>query len=344
LPEVPLFSTTRNLAKQQALGTFPVLPSNGSVGLITVGGVFTGAIAARGDLLQDDNLKNDRATYRGAVEYDVAPDSLAYASVETGFHSGGFGSAIGYLTYQPEYITAYTIGSKNRFFDNTVQLNVEGFIWKYRNQQITHGGLDATGAQTSITQNIGSSTNQGVEADAHWLLPDTTLLSADVQYLDATYNSFTYLAPAGNNAPIPTGCSQTVLPEVGGAPPILGKATVNCSGKQALNSPKWTINFGIQHGFEIGGYQLVAAADTQYRGSRFVGFEYLAAERQVGNWQTNAQLTLLPDSGGWSAQLFGTNLSNERYKVNDVYFGTANVLTTSTSAPRVVGVRLRYDY
>ncbi len=88
---------------------------------------------------QSSRLTNDRTTYRGAVEYDVLPHSLAYASIETGYREGGFNLAKGYETYQPEYITAYTLGSKNRFLDNSLEVNGELFIWRGFNSEMHNG-------------------------------------------------------------------------------------------------------------------------------------------------------------------------------------------------------------
>ena len=44
--------------------------------------------------------------------------------------------AVPHPTYEPEKITAYTLGSKNRFLDDRLQLNAEAFYWKYRNQPV----------------------------------------------------------------------------------------------------------------------------------------------------------------------------------------------------------------
>ena len=53
------------------------------------------------------------------------------------------------------------------------------------------------------------------------------------------------------------------------------------------------------------GFKLVGSADTQYRSSRYVGFDYTAEERQTPTWQTNAELTLTPDEGRWSVHARG---------------------------------------
>ena len=129
LPPAVLYAGQLPFAIPTARGTIPG-PTPGST------------VTRSSDIVFDQRLSAHRFTYRGAVEYDVAAASLLYASVESGFRSGGFNTSVGFETFQPETITAYTIGSKNRFFGNRVQLNFEGFYWDYRNEQVAHPGFD----------------------------------------------------------------------------------------------------------------------------------------------------------------------------------------------------------
>jgi iron complex outermembrane receptor protein len=171
-PNAPLFPIVDSPSQ------IPYFPPQG-VPVIPLAFAFTPAgpvptlIVARTDHPYDSHLQNNRVTYRGAVEFDLFPRSLLYASYETGYRSGGFSPAIGFETFQPEYITAWTIGMKNRLFGNRVQLNFEGFYWKYRNQQVNHVGLDLAGQTANFTQNIGRSTIKGFEVEGRVLATRT---------------------------------------------------------------------------------------------------------------------------------------------------------------------------
>jgi iron complex outermembrane receptor protein len=103
---------------------------------------------------------------KAGVEYDVAPNSLAYADFSTGFKSGGINSdlntALAPNVYKPETLDAYSIGSKNRFLDGTPQLNAEAFYWDYRNHQevyLTQSQANPT-VSLPLTHNIGSATDE----------------------------------------------------------------------------------------------------------------------------------------------------------------------------------------
>ena len=78
-------------------------------------------------LRNSDNDSWKETKWRAGAEWDLTPSSLLYGAAETGFKAGGFFFTHDVPTYQPEKINAYSIGSKNRFLDNRLQLNAELF-------------------------------------------------------------------------------------------------------------------------------------------------------------------------------------------------------------------------
>ena len=305
----------------------PPVPGPGQI----VPYIGTGAIGTNGPTVISGSLPTNRATYRGALEYDAAPQSMLYGSVETGFRSGGFNIATGYDTFQPEYITAYTLGSKNRFLDNRLQVNVEAFYWKYRNQQLATVALDKAGLQSLFTQNIGRSTIAGVDTAGQFLLTSTTRLSADIQYLHTRYATFNYQVP-NHGAPPYTGCTSSL-----DADPAF--YDVNCAGKPAYNSPLWTVNPGIEQTVPFGNYKFLASVDSQFRTSRYVGFEFQPAQLVGSTWTTNAQLLFAPTDDHWSVAAFVRNIENDRYPVAENTYAIANAVVAITEPPRTFGVR-----
>ena len=332
-PNAPLFPLV-DYASQIPFG-YPAV----SGGVIPLG--TTGAILQRADSAFAAQLTNTRVTYRGAVEFDVAPRSLLYASVETGYRSGGFAASVGHETYQPEYITAYTVGSKNRFFGNRLQLNLEGFLWNYRNQQVNHVGVDSAGRTSNFTDNIGTSKIYGAEVEAQALITKTTLISADVQYLHAQNKSFSYTTGAAT--PPLVGCPYTLQPASGTNPAVY---VINCSGFPANNAPRWTANVSAQQTVPLGEYQIVFGADTQYKSGRFINFYYLS---QGGgyvdhSWQTNAQVSFGPASGKWSIAGFIRDIEDNRTPVYASPTPVFNLFAVGTTPPRTFGGRVSVKF
>ncbi len=287
---------------------------------------------------------DDEITWRAALEYDVTPDNLVYASFETGFRAGGFNLTFGQEEYDPEYIDAYTIGSKNSFFDNRLQLNFEAFYWDYSGQQLAALGVDDRGNNSFYTRNVGQSSIKGAEIDFQALLTETTLLRGGVQYLDATYDSFVYdqvdlsddTDPPNFLTPI-TGCDYTQ--NLGAQRSF----TIDCSGKPALNAPDWTINLGVQQTFEMRDYEVIATLDGRYRSEREVGFNYLPTGNAGDDVTIDASISLVPYDKGFTASVFVRNLTNE--SMRSLYqLGAANVASSTFEPPRTFGVRVGYAF
>lgn len=285
-------------------------------------------------------LPSNRLTYRAAGEFDLAPRSLLYASYETGYHAGGFSLAQGYETYQPEYLTAITVGSKNRFFDNKVQLNIELYRWKYRNQQVSHFGYDSSGTTNLFTENLGRSTIQGADVDGQILLTRDTLLRGSIQYLDNKIDQFTYTNPrGGGNLPPVTGCPVSDGTSVVNGQTVL-VYNINCAGGAGYFSPKFAVNLGADQTFRFGDYKLVAVLDGRYRSSRIIGFERLPQQNSGSDTTFDASVSFAPVTDRWSLTGFVRNLTNREVPVAAQYGGsTGGSISTIYLPPRTYGVR-----
>lgn len=285
-----------------------------------------------------DTRNYSRVTWKASAEYDVGDNSLLYATVESGYRAGGLQMTESKTSYLPEFITAYTIGSKNRFFDNHVQLNLEGFIWKYRDQQITYFTVDTSGTLISSNENAGRSTIKGVDADLVVKPMRGLTLNAKVQYLDAKYNDLhLYTAAPRDNF----GCPFTFTGATAGGAPV---KDFNCSGNPLLFSPKWTVNLGGEQVIPLGDeMELVANVDTAWRDSQWGAFEYLDFERIPAYWTTDASLTLRMNEGSLALTGFVRNIENKRRNLAP-QASPLGMAVGHYSAPRTYGLRLSGNF
>lgn len=283
----------------------------------------------------DSVLRTDRFTYRVAADWQITPSNMLYASYETGFHAGGFNFGRGLETYQPEYIRAFTIGSKNRFFGNRLQLNIEAFRWKYRDQQVAQFGTDFSTPPISVfyTSNVGSSTIQGVDVDVDYLLTPTTRISGSVQYLDSSYDDF--LTFSGGTAPPNIDC-PTSPATVNGAAGL----AVDCSGKPGLFSPKWSFNIGAEQTVELGDFNLVARGGTRYRGDFFAAPSFQPWVISRAGFQSDASLTLSPASDRWFVTAYVNNIENTRRITQSNQGNALGTQSGIATAPRTYGIRI----
>ena len=294
-----------------------------------------------------DSFSN--VTWKAGAEYDVTPDSMVYFTASTGFKAGGFNQTVAPMdTYDPEKLTAYSLGARNRFMDGRLQVNVEAFHWDYKDAQIAHVVFDPLGNVNFVTQNAGSATIQGANVDLIALIGDSGRLHFFAEYTDAEYDKFRYDtaysifgAPLFN--PASTGCQAgTPFPGTSFGTELVN---INCDGFQLPRSPKWSISAGYDHTFTFGNEStLNAAINMQYASERWLSFDFVKPGRADSYVTFDFDLAYYLAGGHWMVAGYVHNITNETVYTGGGEQAFAPPLMYATiSAPRTVGIRLRYN-
>lgn len=306
----------------------------------TVQGVRTDLDAnPTNNFVLDNRRVFKEVTWRAGAELDVGPSSMAYATVATGFKSGGFYTAVSPGNeFEPEHITAYTVGVRNRFLDNRLQLNIEGFYWKYKDNQQSAIGFDGFGNIAFVTRNAGDARLFGVSADIAARLSDNDNLSLNLEYNNSKFNRFTYEVPSFFN-PANTGCSV-------GASTTPGRSRVDCSGFPLPRAPRFTAQAGYSHDFVFdSGAKLSLSLSGQYITSKYLTVDYQQVGKVGDTFTGDIDLTFTPASERFSISGFVNNVTNE-----EVYTGgaqhqqIARVFYGNINPPRTYGVRARVNF
>ena len=167
--------------------------------------------------------------------------------------------------------------------------------------------------------------------------------------MDATYDEYSFdqvdlsddTDPPNFLTPV-TGCDYTQL-GVDGDPATPRKFVIDCSGRDALNAPEWTITAGVQQIWDLDGFELLGTLDARYRSEREVGFDYLPEGRVDSVVTADATLTLASNRSKWSLTAYVRNLSDE--VVPTTYqLGAGNVTGSVLEPPRTYGAVLRVDF
>ncbi|MGE4324362.1 MAG: TonB-dependent receptor, partial [Sphingobium sp.] len=228
-------------------------------------------------------------SWKVGVEFDAAPQSLLYANVSTGFKAGGFAPALPPNTYKPEKLTAFQIGSKNRFFDNRLQFNVEAFYWKYKNQQINVLQTLNPAGQSAYPVNVDGDL-KGAEANIVAKPLGDTTLSFDVLYARGRYDVY------------PTAISSTG---------VLGGLT----DYPRINLPRWSGTLKAEQRFALGEGSIVAAGDMHFESGANLR-PVAAVNARPGDYRSafatfNASLTWNAPGDRYSISAFVNNLTDE---------------------------------
>jgi iron complex outermembrane receptor protein len=289
-------------------------------------------------------------TWKAGLEYDVTPDNMLFATAGTGFKAGGFNQTVAPMdTFDPEELTAYQLGSRNRFADGRVQLNAEVYYWDYKDQQIGHVVFDPVGNINFVTDNAGQATIQGANIDLVAAITDNDRVELFVEYNDTEYDEFTYeTAYSIFGAPIFNPAS-TACPFSAPFPgPSFGTllTTIDCSGQELPRAPQWVASAAYEHTFRFGnGSSVSARVSGQYTDARWLNFEYVATERADSNEVYNLDLTYVSPHGNWTISAFVHNLDDEAVYTGGGEQGFAPPLVYATiGAPRTYGARLQYAF
>jgi iron complex outermembrane receptor protein len=277
-------------------------------------------------------------TGKVGVEFDIAPESMLFATAATGFKSGGFSiSPPPNNVYQPEKLTAYTLGSKNRFFDNRVQANLEAFLWKYKNQQIAHLGYDLNGAAGFVTDNAGAATIKGVNAAFQWSPTRNDNMGLEVEYLNAYYDEYRLITPF----PSSIGCTFTPTVVNG-----LNQQIQDCSGFRMPFTPDWSGSAHYAHTFAFAnGASLTVAPSVQFAAAQRLGIDARPAFQGKSYVVGDLDLSYHATNDKWSAAAYVRNISDGVIynAVNQATFDN-RYFTANIRPPRTYGLRLNAQF
>ncbi|MGX7950959.1 TonB-dependent receptor [Tsuneonella sp. HG249] len=327
-PSVPLLQ----LGPDPSTGGLPV-PVVGMPLPILVAGAPTGATISRTD--RADGRRSAHfglTTWRAGVEADIALDGVAYADIQTGYRPGGLNSATGFETYAPERVTSYTVGARWR--ERRLAITGELFWWDYRDQHVSsvQPDLSSPPRNVNFTRNAARSRIRGMAVEATFRPASGSTLFTDVQYLDSKYLDFDFVQVSTGNPPL-TGCAATLTATA-------NRYSVDCSGKRPFASPRWTMHIGARQRLSLGGADLEFMARTRYVSAQNVGATLLDEQIIGAHWTSDAQVQFHPRGERFEIAAFVRNISGERYPNFVIFHPTSNLLVSSVSPPRVVGLRV----
>ena len=251
------------------------------------------------------------------IDFTGLENTLWYASISTGFKSGGFQ---GQLTFNPadlggfdeENLTAYEIGFKSQLADQRLQLNAAAFFYDFDDLQFYGPLFDSPFGPLFGIANAGDAEVVGAELELTWLAADGLNIQAGIGLLD-------------------TEITSSVLPGVR-------------EGSGLPNAPELNFNTIFDYRWNLGGSlvgELLFAA--AYKDD--VVYDIVREPPETvedGYWLVNARAGISAADGRWSAYLWGENLSDERYRTQVIT--TSVGFAESWGSPATYGVGFEMNW
>jgi iron complex outermembrane receptor protein len=266
----------------------------------------------------------NKVTWKINTSYKFSEEVLGYATISTGFRSGGLNAVSEPFepipsAYSPDSLTNYELGAKGRLFGGLFDYQADVYFIKWNNIQVQETTADAAFVYQG---NAGTADVKGFEFE---------FTAHPIDYLAATF----------------AGSYQEAYLTQGATPEqyLLNK-TLGRTGDGIPNVPRFQANFGLNYTRPImNGWEGMAATDLSFRGRENSYFS--SAVLSVGppivyeniplSSYTLVNLRLGVINGPWSVTAFARNLTDKRAQVSAIN-SAQDPDALLTVRPRTIGL------
>lgn len=301
--------------------------------------------------------ESDALTYKLGLEYDLREQSMLYAQVASGYKAGGLAATVPPRAYKPERLTAFEIGSKNRFLDGRLQVNAEAYLYKYKDMQTQTAIYNAypvppaylpAGMQipsflggrcagippfcqlTLPYVNAGTSTIWGVDAEVTYLLTPNDEISFNIAYVNSELGRLVVPGQLFGFGGAP-GASVPTYTDANG--------TLDITGEQAPFAPEWSGTISYQHRWQIAGGDLAFRVQSKISdGYWTTNTRTFYNSYQKSFTRSDAQLTFTSPQG-WTVGGYVNNIEDDAQNVQ-----TLPLYRRLITDPRTYGLNVGYKF
>jgi iron complex outermembrane receptor protein len=267
--------------------------------------------------LPDPNETFNKLTWKANLSYKFSDSLLGYATVSTGFRSGGL-NAISEpfepipAAYSPDSLTNFEVGAKGRLANGLFDYQADVYYIRWSNIQVQETTPDAAFVYQG---NAGEAIVKGVEFE---------FTAHPIQYLSASFaGSYTdaYLSQGASAAQYKLN-------------PTLGLA-----GDTIPSVPKYQFSLGLNYRRPIAnGWDGMVATDVTYRDAEDSYFSSNSFNLPLAPY-TLVNLRAGVVEGPWSVTAFARNLTNKRAQVSAIN-STQDPDALLTVQPRTIGLTM----
>ena len=290
-------------------------------------------------------------TWRVALDYELTADSMVYASLSTGYRSGGFNflkptSSPEVDNVDPETVTSLELGYKALLMDGRVSLATAVYYNDHEDLQVLKSDV-VNGVSVNSYSNAEAATSYGFEAEATALVGEHLIFSGTYSYNHTEYDKY---FGADNNlctiGPLAQGVGQDSL----------------CIEEQDLSGNQ----FGLtpEHKLSVNGSVVWTMMDMDWMSTvsyMFTGEQYMNEFNvddytfgdvtykdldYVDSWDRwDARVNVRPPEGPWSLTAFIKNITDDREIFSRGRPSSAgHTRNRGLTDPRTYGLRFGYEF
>ncbi|MDB9822657.1 TonB-dependent receptor, partial [Deltaproteobacteria bacterium] len=252
------------------------------------------------------DVKYKDPDWKIGFEYDVNENSMLFGDWSTSYRTNK--GEMNNVPLPPETLDSFTVGAKNRFFGNKLQVNATAYYYDYRNYLAVGGGnmrfyhltdLDFDGLYNSpgeaipyMDENSGRQVGDmdlyGLDIQTSAIISDKDRLEFSLSYQKAEWKKLFFDFPQEAND--------------------LGLADLDYVGRSKPYTPTLTANAAYSHNFQLNsGATVTARVDTRYKSEVFMFW----TEEDISFSEDGLYTPMVTSLQGYRTQegYFMTNLS-----------------------------------
>jgi iron complex outermembrane receptor protein len=256
----------------------------------------------------------NRPDWKALLSYDFSDNVMGYASVTTGFKSGGFnGRGTTFATITPvdaETLRAYEVGVKSTLWDNRLRLNADYYRLDYDGIQLTAVNPDGVFVMTNATGAL----IQGIEIDAQAQLTSKLRVDASIGTIDGEYQNYADVNAAYFN------------------------------GRPMKSSPDMQWTLAATYVQPVGNADLVFAAQARHTDEYYQNQDASRLIMTRANTEYNARISYEPREANWSVAVWGKNLSDQFSSTGGFDIANLGVGVIYPNVPRTYGMDFKYRF
>ena len=283
--------------------------------------------------LVDDPLVNNRkldddwdnVSGRLVLDYMYSDDAMVYASISSGYKSGGFrlGSLQPNPSFDVETLWAYEIGYKGTFND-TLQINAAAYYYDYSDMQVLVPTLTDQNLPVEEVVNADEAEVKGFEVEAIWLATDNLTLMGNYSYIDGEYTDFC--------------CVEDTLSD----PAV---SNVDLSGNTLTQSPENKVFLNASYSVITRDYgEFVPSVSYSWVDERQYDVFDQDVTRADDYYRVDALVTWYSSSEDIRVIASGRNLTDKQTWSSLARLNKTGALTGQINEPRTWAIEVQYDF
>ncbi len=280
---------------------------------------------------------------RANLTWHITDDAMVYGTWSQGFRPGGFNRAQSIikptspiyglftppLAYAPDTLTNMELGWKTEWFDRRLQFNGAVYREDWKNTQIEIFDPGVTGNLTFTTNG-----------------PNYRVRGVETSFIARVTHGLTVTGAASWNSSEVVKTLSLVNPQTG--QPINIENPFGALGSPLAQSPPFQANIRARYEFDVDDYHAFWQIGATHQAHSYGSTDHLTKTLQGGTVAfddpgfSTYDASLGIARNAWSAQLYGTNLTDVRAILFASY--AEYVKMNSINVPRTIGVRFSYKF